>query len=61
MTHNGLPYVGSLLQDFPIVSEHVFELQIEIAVDFPVAVFPSKQQETNSKQKILLSKRIADP
>ena len=52
---------GFIASDFPIVSEHAFEHQIEIAVDFPVAVFPSKQQETNSKQKILLSKRIADP
>ena len=61
MIHNGLPYVGSLLQDSPIVSEHVFELQVEIAVGSPVAVLPSTQQAINSKQKILLSKEITDP
>ena len=32
-----------------------------IAFDFPVAVLPSKQQVINSKQKILLSKKITDP
>jgi len=49
-----------LLQDFPIVSEHVFELQVEIAVGSPVAVFPSTQQAINSKQKTLLSKEITN-